>query len=118
MNEYVFVRYDDNWADEFDVESIWVVRKEVFDAWVKKVTKWVTSEQEIYFGTNEFITIDSGKKAVKACKVSSISEPEAQVIAKWLGQEGDELEEDGIEIGQIHIFSSLEDIAEQEANDD
>lgn len=112
MPEYVIVKYDDNWADEFDVETTWVVRKDVFEAWAKLVTEKITTEKEIYFGTNEFITIDSGQAVVDACEVLPIPEGDALVLAKWLGNPWDDFDSTGVEIGQISIFSALQDRAE------
>lgn len=114
MPEYVIVKYDDNWADEFDVETTWVVRKEVFESWANLVTEKITTEKEIYFGTNEFVTIESGKAVVDACEVQPIPEDEARVLAKWLGKSWDKLDENGVEIGQISIFSALRDKAGDE----
>jgi hypothetical protein len=110
MPEYVIVKYEDNWADEFDVETTWIVRKEVFEAWANLVTEKITEEQEIYFGTNEYITIHSGKEVVDACTVLPIPENEARILLKWLGAGYESIDtEVGFEIGQIHIFASLRD---------
>lgn len=114
MPEYVIVKYDDNWADEFDVETTWVVRKDTFELWANLVTEKITTEKEIYFGTNEFVTIESGKAVVDACEVEPIPESEARILAKWLGKPWDKLDEGGIEIGQISIFSALKDKAEDD----
>lgn len=111
MPEYVIVKYDDNWADEIQVKTTWVVQRDVFESWANHVTEKITTEKEIYFGTNEFVTIESGKAVVDACEVQAIPENEARVLAKWLGRPWDKLDEGGVEIGQIRIFSALRDKA-------
>jgi hypothetical protein len=109
--DYVLVKYGDNWADEFDVNSTWVVRKPVWEEWKTRVVTKITNEVEIYFGTNEYITVDSGEAVVKKCKVQEIPESDAKVIAKYFGKSWDKLEEGGILIGQISVFDRLADQA-------
>lgn len=121
MPEYVIVHYDDNWADEFDVECKWVVHKPVWEAFAAEVTKYITQEVEIYFGTNEYISIESGAAVVRACKVEEIPEQDACVIAKYFGQPGDDLDKGGLHIGQIDVFGCLSDRiseAKEEDKDD
>ena len=107
--EYVVVRYNDNYADEFDVNSAWIVSVKKWNAWKKKV-KTITKPAEIYFGTNQAIEIQSGEAVIKACKVAPISKREAITLIEYLG-DGYRTLADNPVIGQINVFERLLDRA-------
>lgn len=114
--EYVFVKYSDNYADEFDVECVWVVRKELWQKWADNIRTNIKHEVEIYFGTNEYIEIEDGETVVNNCEVRDISEDEARTIAKYFGEPWSDLEGAGITIGLIDVFSSLDDKVSEETD--
>jgi hypothetical protein len=63
METYYFLTTKFDYADEFDVEVIWcgsaTARRELLDA-IRKAFELRDGEDiEIYFGTNEFITLGS-----------------------------------------------------------
>lgn len=110
--KWVFVEYDDNWADEFDVHTIWICPIGYWESWKERITKAITGPEEIYFGTNEFITIDSGEAVVKACKVHDIPAEEAKVLIKWLKESYEKAPKE-VSYGQIDIFERLSDRASE-----
>ena len=108
MPEYVFVDCNFSWADEINVETRWITNAENWAKWQSAVLE-LPDEQEIYYGSNEFITVERIQDVIDDCRVSPISEEEVRVIAKWFG--GDPDDKDGLEVGQIGVFSILADKA-------
>ena len=57
MDKYLLIKYNGDWADEFDVDLLWVTTEEEFEQWKNELsTKDIDESVEIYFGTNEFIS--------------------------------------------------------------
>lgn len=53
--KYVMIRFDDNWADEMDIRSLWVTTGKNFEEFIDAVKKNMPDilQQEHYCGTNE-----------------------------------------------------------------
>jgi hypothetical protein len=81
MKHYL-LRYDDNWADEFDVEGFRIYDQEEYDDFKKRV-KAAEYPQQMYFGTNEGIDVDSAKDYLDRIDVTEITEAEAKVLNKF-----------------------------------
>lgn len=83
--DYVLLKIDTCWADEFDVEGFTVSTKEKWDEINEKLKDNFPCDQEFYFGTNEFITFDSYEDWKSGIKVIPITEDEAKDIRRLFG---------------------------------
>ena len=72
-NNYLLVRLNSSWADEFDVEALWVTTSEEFKTWLEELDTCVVNNVEIYFGTNESITFDSKEEIINSLIVTEIT---------------------------------------------
>ena len=70
---HVIVTMNFCWADEFDVEALWVTSLDGYKNFVDEVKKHDFSDKEVYFGTNEAITFDSTEKLLSSLRVHQIS---------------------------------------------
>lgn len=83
-----------DWADEFGVESFWVTTQDRYDQFLRLMIgyEW-TKEDEIYFGTNEFVTFGSTDELLSSLKVTPITkEFYTQLLSHF-----------GPEYGLVHI---------------
>ena len=61
MNK-ILVKLNYCWADEFDVDSLWMTTEEEYKEFLDELQDCVISdEKEIYFGTNEFVSFSGGQ---------------------------------------------------------
>jgi hypothetical protein len=75
MNNYLLIKLYFNYADEFDVESFWVTTQEVYNAFLKDLENYDLSENdELYFGTNEFISFESVEFLLNSLEITPITE--------------------------------------------
>lgn len=83
MKNYI-VKFDDNYADEFDMEGFRLFKAESEDA-IKDslVDERVTFPCERYFGTNEAMDYDSKEQYFNAISIVEISEEEFNIISKY-----------------------------------
>ena len=70
---YVIVSLGVNWADEFDVNSLWVTTQEEYEDVLRDIDKNFVSDVEIYFGTNESICFDSKDDLLECIDSAPIS---------------------------------------------
>jgi hypothetical protein len=84
----VFVKVDANWADEFDIDGFIVAKKDEWDKSVEKLKKDFPSEQEIYFGTNEYIEFADIEDFESSLEVTEITDVEAEVLNKLFNTYG------------------------------
>lgn len=86
MDKYLLIKYNGDWADEFDVDLLWVTTEEEFEQWKKELsTKDIDEYVEIYFGTNEFISFSSYEEIIENIEVSEISEDFYNTFIKLIG---------------------------------
>ena len=86
MDKYLLIKYNDNWADEFDVDLLWVTTEEEFEQWKNELsTKDIDNSVEIYFGTNEFISFSSYEEIIEGIEVSEISKDFYNTFIKLIG---------------------------------
>lgn len=63
MNDkkYILIKWEFDYADEFDVPYFWVTSVEKYNAFRKLLSNnEIDADYEFYFGTNEWINLDSG----------------------------------------------------------
>jgi len=75
------VKFEADYADEFDVHGFRVMSKPDWDDFVSKAEK-VNYPIEIYFGTNEAIEVDSFKELMRSFKVTELNETDAKCISQ------------------------------------
>lgn len=88
MNKkYYLLEYSDNWADEMDVEGIYVMNEkelQEFNGAIEVVKENFRNGREFYFyvGTNEEIEYSSERELSSSYNVFEISSEEVEVLAK------------------------------------
>ena len=109
--KYLLIKMDGCWADEFDVESLWVTTEDVFEDWKKTLLlKYVNEDKEVYFGTNEWIYFDSVEDILSSLSVIEIDSNFYNKFIEYIGEE----------FGLISIsslpnyYDNLEDLEEVE----
>lgn len=86
MDKYLLIKYNGDWADEFDVDLLWVTTEEEFEQWKNELsTKDIDESVEIYFGTNEFISFSSYEEIIENIEVSEISKDFYNTFIKLIG---------------------------------
>lgn len=86
MDKYLLIKYNGDWADEFDVDLLWVTTEEEFEQWKNELsTKDINESVEIYFGTNEFISFSSYEEIIENIEVSEISKDFYNTFIKLIG---------------------------------
>ena len=83
----IIVKLDTNWADEFDVETIWFTTNIKFEKWKAEIIKTFKPRVEIYFGTNEFIDFDRVEEIIDNLTTKEISEQTYNEMKDFLGEE-------------------------------
>jgi hypothetical protein len=73
--KYYLVKYEDNYADEFDIQGFRIFTEVELKAF-KTLVKTAKYPQEVYFGTNESISYDS---------FTDYTEEEASLLTKLFG---------------------------------
>ena len=90
------LRYSDNWADEMDLDSFAIVdeKDDIYKNYLKasEYADNVENEDEedslcICVGSNEEVYYDSVSALLNAIEVTDITDEEAKVISKYLGED-------------------------------
>lgn len=82
---YVLVLFEDNWADEMDLEGFKVMRK---SEWEQTAAEFRESKEnsesviEFYFGTNEYNEYDSVDDALACFTVTEMTDDDAEFLEK------------------------------------
>lgn len=82
--QWLLVKFSDNWADEIDLEGFRVVTREAYDAYVTKRLKQYPNGFCRYFGTNEeneYASFQDYLDQTVTCE--EITEEEAKVLEKF-----------------------------------
>src|SRR5574338_610881 len=96
----LLVKFDSNYADEFDVEGFTIMTENDWEAHKTKVTNFFTALDktrekdrwgnyrnpvEVYFGTNEQMIYETLDCYLTSFKVSEISDEEVAILQKHFG---------------------------------
>jgi hypothetical protein len=113
QNEYVLVKFDNNWADEFDIKGFVALSKEKWDEYKRKI-KETFGENEFnwYFGTNEDLIFEEGAVSyLKSFSESKISKSEFDFLKKKFAHAKDSM----VKYGTIPFYSDedLEDMKQR-----
>lgn len=91
MSDKVLVKFECNWADEFDMKGMIVMDRTKWAALDAKAQKWFEANPsdiyEEYFGTNEAFSWTDYKEWRDCYKVVEITEDEAVVLMKYSNRE-------------------------------
>jgi|JI10StandDraft_1071094.scaffolds.fasta_scaffold66129_7 hypothetical protein len=85
----IFVEFDNNYADEFDVNGFRIMDRKNWEKHLEKAKKTFEEEetQEVYFGTNEQIIFEGFDDYERSFTVKDITDEEAKVLSKFLGNQ-------------------------------
>lgn len=87
MNNYVLIKFNANYSDEFDLESFWVTTEEDYDKFVKTAIKNKDNiRSEYYFGTNEAIYFEDVDDLLNSFEKVIISKEFAEGLLDHFGE--------------------------------
>lgn len=108
MNK-ILVKLDYCWADEFDVNSLWITTIDDYHEFLETIATLDISEYtEIYFGTNEYISFYSYDELVDSLDFEPISDEFYNEFMENIGET----------YGLISIPDLLEDFGYIEVDDE
>ena len=81
---YVVVKYHRDWADEFDLKTIWVGPKDRWAAIKEKLKTGIKYPVSFSFGTNEEQEINDAEDVLGYCEVKGATLAEAAALRKFL----------------------------------
>lgn len=78
MEQYVLVKHQDDYADEFDVDTVFVFKYDEFNEHLKRIEESFkeVSYKEIYFGTNECLLYEDFEDFMDTLNIKYISDKE------------------------------------------
>lgn len=75
MERKVLVKLNYCWADEFDVEALWMTTEKEYNEYIEKLDKCIIDDSiEIYFGTNEYISFGSTEELKESLSIREVSD--------------------------------------------
>ena len=87
MEYYLLVKLDMNWADEFDVNAFWVTTQNRYDQFLRTIIEYDFSDNdELYFGTNEYINFESKEELFNSLVVTEITSSVHSFIIALIGK--------------------------------
>ena len=84
----ILVKFNDNYADEFDVGGFRFYEEKEWNKYKKLVKEKIKFPKEASFGTNEFIEYNSAEDYFKCTEVKKLSEEEYNFLVKLFGKYG------------------------------
>lgn len=89
MKNFYILKYEDNWADEMDIQSFIILNEKdkikFYDKAKNNLDK-LNKKLIVCLGTNEDIKFEKGSDFIKMLKVKEISETEAKIIKKYISK--------------------------------
>jgi hypothetical protein len=97
--EYVFVKCDDNWADEMDIVGFSVFKKPEFDYYIERIDK-LSYPLTRGFGTNEDNEYEAADEIYSTLRAKPITKEEYDAFISMFGGEtaGDFFEVDDYDL--------------------
>jgi hypothetical protein len=74
------VKYEDNWADEMDIEGFHIVSDEAWQKFLDMVTPELFGSYSFCIGTNEEIEYEDAEDVLSAFEATDISDEDAKAI--------------------------------------
>lgn len=87
--EFLLIKLDLNYGDEFDTESLWLTTLKEYEEFLDILEEFknnITEYREIYFGTNEFIYFDSYEHVLDSLTTTLLTEQEYNILLKHIGK--------------------------------
>lgn len=94
---YKLVKYEDNYADEFDIVGFKIMTEQEYFEWRDMVEKSFlfdednqvrdTTDREFYFGTNEFVTYQNANQYFDQLEVIDLANHEAAALLSMFAKE-------------------------------
>ena len=82
MGKKLLIIFEDNWADEMDIQGFDILTKEHWE-YKKLELQHTQFPNEIGIGTNQFIDYDTVEEYLKQFKVTPISNNEEEFLQKY-----------------------------------
>jgi hypothetical protein len=85
--EKVFVQFDDNWADEMDIEEFSIENTEEFKKSLQELKDYMDAGNSVYkyFGSNEDNEYETFKDYERTLSYDEVTEDEIKTINKFFG---------------------------------
>ena len=75
MEKKLLVKLNYCWADEFDVEALWMTTEKEYNKFIDQLDKCIINDgTEIYFGTNEYISFESTEELKESLSIQEVSD--------------------------------------------
>ena len=82
IHNYFLVKFEDNYADEFDVYGFRIMNEKELMKFTNDIRKLKKFPLEIYFGTNEALIFESQKDCMAGFKMLPITKDEMSSLKK------------------------------------
>jgi hypothetical protein len=80
------VKYNDNWADEMDLDGFRLMERIEYKEFVKDIKAIKSFPLEVYFGTNQFVIFESVEDIMKSLKFETVTEDEFALLTALFPQ--------------------------------
>lgn len=120
MEEKLLIKFNSDWADEFDVSGFMVISFKDWQNHITNVAKQFlsTSEIEVYFGTNESMTYESLLNYINKFTITPINSEEFLVLKKLFGVKLDHNDNEYISFGNLCMIEELLDEDDESSDED
>ncbi len=105
--QQVLICFDDNWADEMDIQGFTIMDENDWK-FIKKKLQAYKNTIHIGFGTNEDNEYENGNAFLETLNVEKISEEEVNAISKFFGYS----------YGNTSFIYAFEQMADEEEEED
>lgn len=88
--KYLMIKFQDNYADEFDIHGVWFSTEEDYEEFVTAIRKYFEKHtyREVYFGTNESVKYDCADSLLDCMTEVEISKCTYEEMSEKLGDYG------------------------------
>jgi hypothetical protein len=111
--KYLLIKYDDNWADEFNISGFFVTTSVEWEKYINEVSQ-ASYPQNVYFGTNEFVEFQTFEDFYNRLTIKPISEEEFIILSNLFAI-GETTEDGGFSYGIFLTPGKSEDYEDFES---
>lgn len=105
----ILIKFEKDWADEFDVYGIRVISNERWKH-LQEAIKRIEYPQSFCFGTNEELIFETPQETLRELKITEISEDEESIFKKHFGLDY----KNRIEFGWTPVDQIFQSLSEQD----
>lgn len=99
---YVIVKFDSDWADEFQVSGFRIMPRAIWVAHEKEAReKFGERSRTVYFGANEFFEYESAEDYLRNFHVVEAAQEDVETVQRIFGRD-------------FGLFPSIEDFGEED----